>query len=333
MAAPVDVALVSLGTTAGLRRADEAFADGLRSAGIGCEVAPVRIGRSGALRRQRTITDIVESLAARAARAEEAQVTIYSTVTAALLQPRRGPYAVRFDSPAALNRPGLSGAWQRRAERRALRDARALLPWSDAAGQAAPGDAPRVVVPVPVEEMRGRDERDIDALAYAGDPKKRGLDRICRAWRAGARLVVGGIEPDRAEAWLSRRGIAPPAGVEFIGMVERAAWLELAGRARIFVNASTWEDYGIAQLEALSAGALLATVPSSGPYAALPIARELEPALVDADLGSAVAAGLALSADDVARYRERAAAALASYRPAAVQRVIAERVVPALGLA
>jgi len=335
MPGPVDVALVSLGTTAGLRRADEAFAAGLRGEGVSCEIRQVRIGRAGALRRQRSVTDLVEALAARRVPRADARLTVFSTVTAALLQPRDAPYAVRFDSPAALNRQGMSGAWQRRAERRALEGARALFPWSPAAGDAAPGSAPRVAVPVPVVEVEGARTRDLDALAYAGDPGKRRLDVLCRAWAAageGARLLVTGIEEERAAAWLARRGITPPDSIEFTGPMERVAWLELAGRARLFVNASRWEDFGISQLEALSAGALLVTTPSPGPYAALPIARELAPQLVDADLAAAVAVALAMPPDQLTGYREGAAAALAPYRPAAVQRLFGERVVPALGL-
>jgi glycosyltransferase involved in cell wall biosynthesis len=106
----------------------------------------------------------------------------------------------------------------------------------------------------------------------------------------------------------------------------------MAARARLFVNASRWEDYGISQLEALSAGAALVTVPSPGPYAALPIARGLDPRLVDDDLAAALAHGLALADRELARYREAAAEALAPFRPDAVQRTVAEQVVPALGL-
>jgi glycosyltransferase involved in cell wall biosynthesis len=331
-----DVALVSLGTTPGLRRADEAFADGLRHAGVSCEVAVVLVGAAGALRRNPVITDAVESLAARRTRRPRPRVIVYSTVTAALLQRDGGPYAVRFDSPAALNRPGLSGAWQRRAERRALAGARCLLPWSEAAGEAAPGAAPRVVLPVPIEPLPGADARDIDALAYAGDPKKRGLDVLCRAWAragAGARLVVGGIEPERARRWLARKHVAEPDGVEWIGPVPREQWLETVERARLFVNASRREDYGLAQLEALSAGAALVTVPSAGPYEALPLARRLSPRLVGEDLADALAAGLALTDSELEAYRRAAATELAPYRPAAVQAVVEERVIPALGLA
>jgi Glycosyl transferases group 1 len=331
-----DVALVSLGTTPGLRRADEAFAEQLRDAGVACELVRVRIGAAGALRRHPAITDLVESLAARRTPRPRARLAVFSTVTSALMQRDRGPYAVRFDSPAAMNRPGVSGAWQRRAERRALAGARCLLPWSEGAGEAAPGGAPRVVLPVPVEQLPHAGTRDIDALAYAGDPKKRGLDVLCQAWAragGGARLLVGGIEPDRARRWLARRGFAEPANIEWMGPMERERWLDTVQRARLFVNASRWEDYGLSQLEALSAGAALATVPSAGPYEALPLARRLEPRLVANDLADALVTGLALSDSELERYRGAAANELARYRPAAVQALVTERVVPALGLA
>lgn len=332
---PTDVALVSLGTTPGLRRADSAFAEQLRRAGVSCEVIPVAIGASGALRRNPAVTDLVEALAARRTRRPRARVAVFSAVTSAFLQARGVPYAVRFDSPAALNRPGPSGAWQRRAERRALADARCLLPWSEAAGQAAPGDAARVVVAVPIDDVMQTGARDIDVLAYAGDPQKRGLDVLCRAWAEagdGARLVVGGIERDRALQWLGRRGVSEPRGAEWAGVMSHPEWLETVRRARLFVNASRREDYGISQLEALSAGAALVTVPSAGPYEALPIARRLAPHLVSENLAAALSAGFGLGEAELIAYRAEAARALAPYRPAAVQQVVTERVIPALGL-
>lgn len=336
MAEPLDVALVSLGTTPGLRRADEAFAAGLRAAGLRCELIGVEIGRAGALRRNPAVTDLVEALAARrAARGADARFTVFSTVTAALLQRPRGPYAVSYDSPASLNRPGLSGAWQRRAERRALSGARVLLPRSEAASLAVDADVPRVVVHVPVAELPVSARRDIDALAYASDPRKRGLDVVCRAWAEsgqGGRLVVGGIERERGLRWLERSGVAEPAGVEWAGRVPHGEWLELVGRARLFVNGSRWEDYGISQLEALSAGAALVTVPTPGPYEALPLAKRLASGLVSSDLAAATAAGLALGEHELAAYRTAAAAALAPYRAEAIQRVIERQVLPAMGL-
>jgi glycosyltransferase involved in cell wall biosynthesis len=337
MSGIVDVALVSLGTTPGLRWVDDTFAGQLRAAGVTCEVRRARVGATGALRRNPVVTDLVEALAARrAARGAQARVTVFSTVTAALLQPARGPYAVRFDSPAVLNRTGWSGAWQRRRERAVLASARVLLPQSQAAGDAAPGSAPRVVVPVPINEFAAQETRDLDAVAYAGYPEKRGLDSICRAWAAagdGRRLVVGGIDRARAVSWLERRGLSAPQGVEWAGSLPHDDWLATVGRAKLFLNASRWEDYGVSQLEALSAGAALVTVPSPGPYEALGLARRLAPDLVDQDLGAALTRALALGEAELARYRSDAADALAPYRPEAVQRVVAESVVPALGLA
>ena len=111
-----DIALVSLGTTPGLRRSDEAFAQLVRGAGASCEIVRVRIGAAGRLRRHIAVTDLVEALAARrSARGVEARAIVFSTVTAAFLQRPSVPYGVRFDSPAALNRPGPgergSGRW------------------------------------------------------------------------------------------------------------------------------------------------------------------------------------------------------------------------------
>ena len=77
----------------------------------------------------------------------------------------------------------------------------------------------------------------------------------------------------------------------------------------MFLAAPRREDYGIAQLEALADGCVLVTTPSPGPYAALPLARELDPRLVGADLARARAA-----LDEPAPgYAERAAALLAPW--------------------
>jgi glycosyltransferase involved in cell wall biosynthesis len=336
-----DITLISLGTTPGLRRADAALAELLRAAGADCEVREARIGPLGRLRRQITVTDWVEArAAARAARGTGARATIFSTVTAALLARPEGPYAVRFDAPAALNRPGLSGAWQRRRERRVLAGARLLLPWGRAAAAAIPVAGAEVVpLGVPVEAAPAAGRRDVDAVAYAGWPWKRGLDVLCAAWGraapAGARLLVGGCDAEKGRAWLRRSGVAEPAGVEWLGTLGRSEWLELVGRARVFVNASRREDHGLAQLEALAAGTPLVTVPSPGAYEALPLARELAGELVAADgsaeaLAQALAAGLALDEEARAAYAERARALLAPYGREALLATVRDEVLPRL---
>jgi glycosyltransferase involved in cell wall biosynthesis len=332
VAGTVDIGLVSLGTTPGLRRADAALADQVRAAGASCRVVQVRIGAAGALRRNAAVTDLVEGLAARrAARGLDARAVIFSTVTASLLQRTPAvPWAVRFDSTAALNRPGASGAWQRAREREVLSRAPLLLPWGDEIAHATGG----IVVRVPVDEVAPAAHRDIDAIAYAGYPHKRGLDVLCEAWgkaaRPGERLVIGGIERERGMEWLSRQGLEEPAGVEWRGLVAREEWLTLVARSRVFVNASRREDHGLAQLEALAAGCALVTVPSAGPYEALPLARALAPELVSQDLAPALRAGLDLAEPEA--YAAHARELLGPFRAGVVERVVAGSVLPALGI-
>lgn len=345
MADRVDIAIVSLATTMGWRRADAALAEQIAAGGATCRVVPVTMGPAGGLRRTMAATDVVEALAARRAAARvEARATIFSSVTAALLQSPAGPHAVRFDTTAALSRPGAGGAWQRRRERRVLGRADLLLPWSRAAAEAAAqavGASPpqTVVLPPPVDGPAAPAPDAPDAVAYAANPDKRGLDLLCQAWQSarpeGARLVVGGIDGPAAMAWLGRRGLAEPEGVEWAGAVERERWLSLVAGARVFVSAARYEDWGLAQMEALAAGTPLVTVQTPGPNVALPLARQLAPALVArapeaAALAAALRAGLAL--DDAARgaYAEQSERLLAPYREESARATVAAEVVPAL---
>lgn len=341
----VDIALVSLGTTPGLRRSDEAFAALVERAGASCAIVPVRIGASGRLRRHPAVTDLVEALAARrSARGIEARAVVYSSITAALLQPEGAadvPYGIRFDATAALNRPGLAGAWQRRRERGVLERARLLMPVSLGAEEAvAAVERPRVRVPIPIERVERVAERNIDAVAYASYPRKRGLEVLCAAWAEaapGARLVIGGADRAKGLAWLRRNRVAEPPGVEWAGELPREEWLDRVRRARLYLNASRWEDFGIAPMEALAAGTPLATVPTPGSFEALPLARELDPRLIAADatpdaLAVAIRAGFALTDAERAAYAARAEELLKPYREEAIAKVVADRVLPELGI-
>ncbi len=339
-----DIALISLATTPGLVRSDDAFAQLIRDAGVSCEIVPVKIGPSGKLRRHPAATDLVEAIAARrtARRATgDARAVIYSTTTAALLQPTDKPYAVRFDATAGLNRPaGIGSAWQRARERRVLRDARLLLPVSEGAAAALPDPhAPVVRVPIPVDDVPAAPERDIAATAYAGYPKKRGLETIALTWSEarppGGRLVVGGVDSEKANRWLEYADVREPEGIEWAGMVPRHEWLRTVARSRVFINASRWEDYGIAQFEALAAGTPVATVPSPGQFEALPLLRELAPELVTDKLEYprlAAAVSEALEWDDAQRadYAARAQRLLEPYRAEALRAVVAQKVLPVL---
>src|SRR5271169_1258453 len=139
-AGPLDVLIVSLGSTAGLRAADEELHSSLQRAG-----ARVAIARASAPAPTRTLmlTDLGWARAARAAatralaeQPSQPRAVIYSSTTAALLWPRPG--AIRFDAPSAGNRPGRHGLWQRPLERRRLEQAPLLLPWSEGGLSEAP---------------------------------------------------------------------------------------------------------------------------------------------------------------------------------------------------
>lgn len=349
MAGRPDIALVSLRTTMGWRRADDAFAEQVRAAGATCEVRPIQIGASGRLRRTMALTDVVEAMAARrAARGATAGAIVYSSITAALLQPERAPAAIRFDALAALNRPGVGGAWQRRRERAVLGKATLLLPWSQAAVAATaellgPGMPPWVMLPPPVAAApQGDREAKADppaAVAYAGNPEKRGLGLLCDAWRmaapTGAQLSIGGLERPAGLRWLERLGSSEPPGVEWLGDVDRERWLAIVAAAPMFVNASRFEDWGLAQMEALGAGTPLVTVPTPGPNPALELARRLAPQLVAAEstaqaLARSLRASFALETDDRERYATGARELLEPYRDDALRKRVAEEVLPRL---
>lgn len=342
-----DLLLVSLGTTRGLRLSDAQLVTMLREAGAGVEAVATRIGLTNALRRGYPVNDLVEAVAVRRAlaagmRRYSPSALVFSSTTAALLAGRPGvPYAVWLDSPARLNRPGPLNAPIHWLERRQLARARVLLPHSPGTVAALPaGAAPSVMIPPPVPAAPApSDSRERFAVGYTPDPKAKGLGLLCAAWSSaalpGARLLIAGIPPERARAFLARRGDALPAGAELIGMLPQPEFRDLLARARVFVSAAAWEDFGIAPLEALDRGAALVCAPAGGPFPALALARSLAGEFVAADrapvaLARAIEAAFAASDDRLAAYRAAAQAALEPYRPeASVARLRAE-VLPAL---
>ncbi|HEV2820277.1 MAG TPA: glycosyltransferase [Solirubrobacteraceae bacterium] len=335
--------LVSLGATGGLRDADAQLRDSLARAGVRVKMATVD---PPAEVRTFALTDLTWARAARAAArtavvAERPRAILYSSVTAALLWP--APGAVRFDAPAAGNRPGRHGAWQRPLERRRVREATVLAPWSQGALAETPQPrAAAVVVPVPVAVGRPAplERRDIAAVTYATNPHKKGLDRVAAAWgrarRGGERLLVLGISADHPAARAASEACAGEA-LTFVPFLPHAEYRALLRRARVFVTAPRREDYGLAQLDALAEGCSLVTTAAPGPHAALPIALALDERLVAADPGTrargaeglaeAIRTALDEPTDDLA---QRAAALLQPYLPEAVDRVVAEELLPAL---
>jgi glycosyl transferase family 1 len=319
----VDVLLVGLGTTAGLRRVDDELAGSLRRAGLEVEMARAQPRREPPTF---ALLDLVQARAARrAARAALARVrpraVLYSTTTAALLWPRPG--VIHFDAPAAGNRPGRHGLWQRPLERRRFAAAPLVVCQDPGGLEEAPPRRDALVIPVPIEPSGPTDgERDVAAVTYAADREKKGLDRVLAAWETartpGETLVVAGLD-------------GPPAseGVRYAGLLSPSEFRDLLRRARIYVTAPRREDYGLAQLEALADGAMLVTTEAPGPYAALPIARALDPRLVGDELAGALRAALDDPAPD---YAERAKSALVPFRRGSVDALMLQELVPRLAL-
>jgi Glycosyl transferases group 1 len=333
----VDVLVVSLGSTGGWRSADEELVRSLRSAGASVAVA---VARTPARVRTFMLTDLMWASAARAAAvhalaAHRPRAIIYSTTTAALFWP--APGAIRFDAPAARNRPGRHGLWQRPLERRRLRAAPLLLPMSAGALAECPPAAiageRSLVVPMTVEAsgVPAR-ERDIAAITYAANPAKKGTARVLEAFarvrRPSEELLVAGCEPrDLVRAGIDAGAVA---GVRVTGLLPGSDYRALLRRARVFICAPRREDYGIAQLEALADGCLLVSAVAPGPYPALAIARALDRRLVGDDLGAALRDGLDTPESVASDYRDRARAALQPFTRAAVDELVERLLLPRL---
>src|SRR6185312_13897636 len=243
----VDLLVVALPTTAGWRGAVPALASAIEAAGASvavAEAAPARAVRTFPL------TDLVQARGARTAAlagiaAHHPRALIYASTTAALLGPRPG--AIWFDSPAAENRPGRHGAWQRPVERRRMARAPLLLPMSEGGLRALEPlpRTPATVLPVPVEPSApagALPSPRIAALAYAADARKKGLARILAAWAAARR-------PDETLLVAGQPAGPLGEGAEGAGLLAPDDYRALLRRARVFVAAPRHEDYGIAQLE------------------------------------------------------------------------------------
>lgn len=320
----IDVLVVSGANTGGWRVAAAELADSIARAGAGVETVTAEPSPTV---RTFALTDAVQALHARRAAqagisAHHPRAVIYCSISSALLWPQPG--AIFLDSIAAENRPGRHGIWQRPVERRRLSAAPLVLAMSERSLDPLPAPHPdTVVVPIPVHASPGPSgPRDLAAVAYAADPVKRRLDWLLASWtrarRSGETLAVAGLDP---------RLVPEAEGVCAVGRLAAAEFRALLRRARVYLAAPRREDYGITALEALSDGCQVVTAPSPGPYPALGLARELDPRLVTDDLAGALRTALDNPRPD---YAEAASRLLAPFRPAAVDRLIAERVLPRL---
>lgn len=311
------------------------------------------------IRRTMLLADVGEAAAMRrsvtkALRRYRPRAIIYSTPQATMLQPRRrleGATAIRFDALTRENRPGRLNALQHLLERRSLAAVAMLLPVGLEPGTRTPEELLRranvVALPLPIELPRqeeGEDGSEAAArepivLCYAGSPRKKQLDVVVGAWALAGprdmRLCVAGIDAAAGRQFLRRRGVPEPEGIEWVGMLDPVEYRELVGRATVFLAASRYEEYGLAQLEALAAGALLVTVPSPGGYEALEIVRKLDSRLISKDsspaaLAASLRAALSLPEDQRRRYRTEARTLLEPHSREELKRRLERDVLPVL---
>jgi len=217
------------------------------------------------------------------------------------------------------------------------------VPLSVAGAEALPAGAARpIVVPAPIDPSGSgveHGERERLAVAYVPDPKAKGLDVLVAGWAEAAvpaaRLEVYGLDPERARAHLQRSGVPEPESLDLAGTVPADRFRARLRRAHAYLAGARWEDWGQAPLEALADGALLATVPSGGPYEGLRLARRLDPALVAGQIDAAAFAPAIRAAFEMPEgraraYREQAAELLRPYRSEAVQQTVTRELLPAL---
>jgi glycosyltransferase involved in cell wall biosynthesis len=346
----VDVLVVSIATTPGLRRADEQLLGDLDREGLAVAVARGRYDRLDRWPRQ-PLLDLYQAAAARrsiegALRRWRPRSIIHPSVGTAILEPagRLRRSVVRFDSPLCLNRPGRRNVVQRTLERRVLRLAAVLAPWSPRPTSQLLGPAPpdaRVIplgFPIALPD-NVPERREPIVICYAASPRKKGLDIIAEAWqradRAGRRLLVAGLDEAAGRGFLAAQGVAEPPDLEWCGWLPPERFEALCRRADVFVGASRRDEYGTAQLQALAGGCLLVHTRVPGHCEPVALAAELDPALVappaapDA-LARCVERAMRRSPVERAAYVSRSRELLRDYTPEAFAATFRDRLVPAL---
>ena len=284
-----DVLIVSLGSTAGLRASDGELAASMRRAGAQRRDRDRRARSRGCARSRWTDWRWARAARAAAARGHRRPRSARDRLLdddrrAALAAAGRDPLrrARRGDAPGP---PRLLAA-----PARAPPAARGAAAGRDLAGHArrdaASRTRPSLVVPIAVEPSglgAPWAQRDI-ARSPTPPIRTRRASTACsrRGRRRGARARRSSSPASTRRA--CRRS---PEGVTRGGRARAATPTARCCCARkLFVTAPRREDHGIAQLEALADGCLLVTTPAPGPYAALPIARELDARLVTEDLAA-----------------------------------------------
>ena len=267
-AQPVDVLLVSLGSTGGLRDADAELARASSARARASRSRPRRRrGRCG----RSCSTDLALGAAPRARAAREALRRARPRRDRSTQTTHRGAARAGARARSASTRsrratgPGATASGSARSSARVLR-ARAVAAAGERGGArrdcARPAAAPAVVVlPIAVEPSGARrGERDIAAITYAAEPAQEGPRPRARG--------VGGARAATARSWWSPGG-APTLGAPaeacrdgrgpLVGALPAMSTARCCAARASTSCAPRREEYGIAQLEALADGAMLVT--------------------------------------------------------------------------
>lgn len=287
----------------------------------------------------------------------DVDTVIFATTTASLLQPSSvlDRSALRFDALACENRLGAACVLSRLLERRALRHIRVLMPMSASRlptlGRFRYLQRADLVLPMPppLDESDQQDGPDQPprqpgrVLCYAANPVKKGLDTILQAWSQRDRsvpstLLIAGIDAVTAAPYLAEHGLVVTEDVQFLGRLPQPEFRDELRRAEVYLAASRYEDFGMAQLEAVNLGAVLVSVPSGGPFEAGTILRDVDAALLAGDdTPAALARALdhALRLDPAARAAVVAAGRdrLTPYLRSSLAERIRQRLLPAIATA
>jgi Glycosyl transferases group 1 len=328
----VSALVVTCGTTRGLRHAEQDLVAGLSRLDLRIGVSVPAYSSSRILRAAHPLLDLAEAWSISRAVASATKdtlpsVIIYPTSLSTIFEPkvRLRTAIVRYDALASENRRGARNLPLRLLERRSLSRAKALAPWSLRRTEGATSSRlpPKISFPPTVDAYETKESRRQMMVCYGSNPHKKGLDIVVEAWGRAClpvpwKLHIGGISARAGRSWLSRRKVTEPAGIVWAGELEAKSYRGLTSAAAAVIAGSRFEDFGIAQLEALADGAVLVTVPSAGPYEALSIARGLDPHTVAAnlspeDLADAIRYAASMSASALLTYQRRASAEVAQY--------------------
>ncbi len=351
----VDLLVVSANTTPGLRRDLRDLLDALHRTGLTVEVATSNYGLLSHLRHLAApADDLIVAAGIRNAvrramnRCAPRSVMLTTSVAGGLLSTQLlQSAAVRIDGTASASRVRGRDVSARLLERRSLRNARVILPYSDRvrddAAPLAGSQAIWVIWPSPVRAGPPQpSERLTGGLCYANNPHKKGLDLAVQAWTlAGSRsapLFVTGISASVGRRFLAKRGISAPPNVEWLGHLSESEYRRLSARVLLYVGSSRVDEFATTQLEALMDGALLVTVPSQGPLEALHLAAALDRRMVASGVSAealavAIDHALSLPGTERADYRGRAQKLMSRYSTHAFDQCLKDEIVPALGLA